>query len=217
MYIRLMQIVTRVTRQRALLFLMLLVLLPVSLRAQEWEQGVDLWIGIPISLSGQIPAARLNNGKVFENIREAEVNALVQVMFPLGSTISVGPEAGVSYPPRLVEEAAQANAADRLLDTIHLPLRFVLDIAVSESGLFHIQLLGGMRFNFWNDRGARGLKTLTFDVGGRVEIAGIFFETTYSLPYALNLDRSTSSKASANALGVWDNSLYVAIGYLIRV
>lgn len=196
----------------------LLLALPLDLYAQRGRKSeVDFWIGVPLSLSGRVSTAQLNANQPLDNIRDAELNVLTQVMFEIGDIVSIGPEVGLFYPPGSVADAIQANNGDRLVDIIRLPINAVLDIAVSKSGLFHIQFLTGMRFNFWDEAEVRGLKTLTFDLGARIEIAGVFFETTYSIPYSVDLDRSTSSSVSADTLGRWDDSLNLAIGYLFRI
>lgn len=210
--------ISGVMRRKILVCVVLLVMLPFGLYAQsERESRDNIWVGIPLSISGQIPVSGFIDGQWFESTSEVELNLSTQVMFPLGNVVSIGPEVGLSYPLRLIDESVRNNTTGNLLDVIRLPIRLVLDVTVSESGLFHIQFLGGARFNFWNQDGVNGLKTLTFDIAGRVEIAGVFFEATYVPPYSVDLDPSASSKVRADTLGIWDDSVQFAAGYLFRI
>lgn len=189
--------------------------LPVDAqRTFAQRNNIKPWVGIPISLSSQIAIEEIGNEQILNQLGDVELNLTTQIMFPVTGIVSIGPEIGLSYPPAFIGIAIQTQSAQRLADRFRIPLLFVTDFVLSESGLLHIQLFTGTRFNIWRTQG-EFLKTLTLELGARVSIAGVFVEVGYSLPFSLNLDQAASVRTTPNTIGVWNNNLILGAGYII--
>lgn len=199
----------------AIAFVMGLMSIPVDAqRTFAQRNRIEPWIGIPISLYSQVAIEEIDNGQILNQLGNIDLNITTQIMFPVTDVISIGPEIGISYPPTSIGIAIEEQSVQRLADRFRIPLLFVTDFVLSESGLLHIQLFTGTRFNIWNTQG-EFLKTLTVELGARISIAGVFVEVGYSLPFSLNLDQVASVRTTPSTVRAWDNNLTLGAGYII--
>lgn len=181
--------------------------------AQEEEDRP--WIGILLSISTDIDIDGIASGLPIDDaLFQDEVLSLgVQVMFPVGWVVSIGPEIGISYPLGLIDLAIREDSSARLADRIHFPIRFVVDVAFTEN--FRLDLLAGFDFAVLSNDTTLDGGVLTFDLGARLDVFGFFLGAVYTLPHFIDLRSGSiaSSGLIGDTRGTWNNSLAIELGY----
>ena len=207
-----------------LLFVVLSAMVIAPVFSQQVEENAEepgLYIGIPVFASYRAVFDQLANPGANPNddiIRNIDIGATFQFLFPVGNSLSIGPEFGISFPVGWISTDNYINST-----VFHIPIRLTLNSATND--FFSWDVFLGTEFNvsdlshdslvFDEDtqRFVNSSETiastveLTFDVGARVYFGGFMIMAVYKLPVAIVI------RDTLNLPGLWDNSVFFGLGY----
>ncbi len=213
--------------------------------ASEESEGLDIWFGMPISITYQIPfEGNLLPIYLDSTVRELLMNIALnsslnigfQFMVRFTPEFSAGIESGVAisyYPFSLyrAEEEERRNEANLHCEgycysgsrvsyyrpvSVDSPLRLVAVFNVPDT--VDIDVYGGLYFADL----IKASRRIVFDIGARVGIplgsGTLFAEASYVFPYSIALPKSRYN--SYNSIGssyssYYQNALNVGLGYRI--
>lgn len=166
---------------------------------------------VPITVSSQIdiddlldPASNIGTNALLRG----DIEVGFSVLFPLGdSTVSMGPEMGVSIP------IASLVAGGLIL---HVPIRAVVIFAPTRN--INIDVLAGIELNIWNEERIK-FTDLTFEIGARLDARGFLVGLQYTLPFAIPFGDPQVAYSSLNSYvaNYWQNALTLSVGYRIEI
>lgn len=192
-------------------FILVVLLGVLAIPAYSQKSG-RVWLGIPLWASANIPVEQLNANipnRADDTFKRIDLNVALQLMFPLGSNASIGPEVGVSYPPAVLVNATEDKSASGLADVLHIPVHLVINFAFSDN--VSLDAFAGTNVSI-RQSADQNLSGLVFDVGARLDIFNFLIHASYVLPFTEDLN-----SASASQTDVWDNSITFGIGYRFEI
>ena len=179
-------------------------MLAVSTPLHSQESKGLVWAALPISLSYQAPLQQvegLDASDASAILARIDLNLAVQLFFRLGA-LSLGAEAGISAPIiEYLHLLARANSEDILGYPLHIPIRAVINAALSES--VNLDIYSGTSLNMLIGGGSS--LSATIDVGARLYLSALFFDIGYVFPMV-------EDDARFNSSSYWQNSVRIGVG-----
>ena len=202
-------------KKRSVFKILVLMVLMIVVSAPAYSQRSRdrIWFGFPASISYQFPLTEsgvVTAQEYSDYIRRTDFNFGVQVFFPVGNGLSLGPEIGFSYPFLAAVPEFTDTSVTYLTNTVHIPIRLVLNIPFGK--WVSLDALVGTEVNIWET--PRFIITnLSFDVGARLDVFGLLIEVFYALPFtvdALGVDDVFPGRTQ------WKNAITVGAGYRFK-
>ncbi len=207
-----------------LLFVVLSAVVTAPVFSQQAENDTpetSLYIGIPVFASYRAVFDQLTNPGANPGddiIRNIDIGVTFQFLFPIGNSLSIGPEIGASLPVGWVSTENYINTR-----VFHVPIRLTLNGITND--FFSWDIFLGTEFNV-SDLSHDNLRfdvdtqkfvdtsetiastiEMTFDIGARVYLGGFMIMAAYKLPAALVISDTL------NLPDLWDNSVFFGVGY----
>ena len=172
--------------------------------SQEADSSRGIRVVAPLDIAYQFSLENLGLGPfdvegVNGVLTRLEIGAAIGVMFPIGDSISIGPELGIRVPliPLFFGAAI-----------IHVPLRAVVHLAFTDTIGLDTYMAG--KLNIW-DAPVSGHTNITFDVGARLDLAGFLIGVEYAMPFTIALGASRGIAFN----NFWQNAVSISLGYKI--